>query len=122
MSKSRLTVQALLLMSVLQLSTNTAGALAPAELLAFQRAENALIFGVISTGCTQADDFQLNVSFSDDSVTSLTLVRLKKDRCRMVPRQKQIEIVLDTVDLQKLLHSPVLVENPFTVLRPLKRQ
>lgn len=41
-------------------------------------------FAVRSTGCTKAADLALQIEKSDDS-TKLSVVRLKKDRCRKRP-------------------------------------
>ena len=132
----------LLIMNALRLDAGSVGATAPAELVSFERQTDQLIFGVISTGCTRQADFRLKVEEVTETVAKLTLVRIKKDRCRMRPHVKKIllslnaagsanlkagtdntnTVEMDQSDVKLLANSTLMIGNSFTALKPLARQ
>lgn len=67
---------------------------------------------VTSNGCTDADDFRVNVR-STRSGQMLSIIRVNPDPCDMVAVSKTIE--LQTTDALLSSHSPILLVNPLRV-------
>lgn len=113
--------------SMLSFNISAAGDFPPAALLEFSRMNDTLVFTVVSTGCTQKDHFKLmftkhdnennNSNTADDAqqILNVTLLRIKKDRCRKMPGPKVIQF-----DIQENQphHGLIFINNPFITLRP----
>ncbi|PID63682.1 MAG: hypothetical protein CSB44_01050 [Gammaproteobacteria bacterium] len=97
----------------------TVGASAPAVLLGVSREAGEFTFEVISTGCTRADDFSLDVQPGDDGVVTVTLLRHRVDPCRRRPFRTRIHIVSDDPVLSK---ATVVIANPLAPAVTAKRQ
>jgi hypothetical protein len=108
-------------------NASAAGEPSPAALLEFARVNNTLVFTVVSTGCTRKEHFSLEISETNElpSISSsantsqvalnVTLIRIKKDRCRRMPGPKVIEFELP----EEQQHSgPIFINNPFITMRP----
>jgi len=63
-------------------------------LYGFSLAQESIIITVISTGCTQEEDFHLQTSSTPDGY-DVSIMRTKPDRCRRAPMYEQIRIPLD---------------------------
>lgn len=72
-------------------------------------------FGVLSFGCTNAADFQVEYAV-EASRCNVTIVRTKPDHCRRAPFVAPIEIEWaipkDCIDLAVHMQNPVLVAQP----------
>lgn len=53
-----------------------------------------LVLSVLSTGCTRAEDFVVDVQTVDE-VCQLAVYRVKPDRCRKAPEPKQVLLDFD---------------------------
>lgn len=63
-------------------------------LYGFKLAEESIAFTVISTGCTEEQDFHLQTSATAEGY-DVSIMRTKPDRCRRAPMYQQILIPLD---------------------------
>lgn len=63
-------------------------------LYGFKLAQDSIIITVISTGCTQEEDFHLQTSSTPEGY-DVSIMRTKPDRCRRAPMYQQIRIPLD---------------------------
>ncbi|MFT4764481.1 MAG: hypothetical protein ACI9OH_001575 [Oleispira sp.] len=57
-------------------------------------AKESIIITVVSTGCTQEEDFHLQTSATPEGY-DVSIMRTKPDRCRRAPMFEQIRIPLD---------------------------
>ena len=78
-------------------------------LYGFNMNEFAIVFTVISNGCTKDTDFQMQTSATPDGY-DVSIIRGEPDRCRRAPMFKQITIPLD--------HSKK--NEHFRILNPIK--
>lgn len=67
---------------------------------------------VISTGCTEADDFSVELNRNDDGTTSVAIYRLHPDHCRRAPMP--VTLTLPWRDAKPDLTAPIQVINPVT--------
>lgn len=113
-----------------------AGPQSPASVLSFERHHEALVFNVVSHGCTSKNDF--NLQFSDspafdkvvywselrvnfkllEEIVYVKLVRLKEDSCRR--RAKAQALSFPVIDL--LEQKPIQVMNTFIALKKITRE
>jgi len=63
-------------------------------LYGFKLAKESIVITVVSTGCTQEDDFHLQTSSTPEGY-DVSIMRIKPDRCRRAPMYEQIRIPLD---------------------------
>ncbi len=63
-------------------------------LYGFTLAKESIVITVISTGCTQEEDFFLQISATPQGY-DVRVMRSKPDRCRRAPMYEQIRIPLD---------------------------
>jgi hypothetical protein len=63
-------------------------------LYGFKLAKESIILTVVSTGCTQEEDFHLQTSATPEGY-DVSIMRTKPDRCRRAPMFVEIRIPLD---------------------------
>lgn len=63
-------------------------------LYGFKLGKESIVITVISTGCTQQEDFHLQTSSTPEGY-NVSIMRIKPDRCRRAPMLEQIVIPLD---------------------------
>lgn len=81
---------------------------------------NVIKFDVLSTGCTRAKDFKLNVAPVKDNTLEVSLVRLKPDYCRAMP--KVVEVAMKLPQMNNDKSTKVVVKNPLSMKRPGKKK
>ena len=86
-----------------------AGGATPAALLSIERTGNDLTLSVISNGCSQDEDFYLQVHEADDKFVEVTLIRTRPDNCKRFPKPMQITRSLPTYIASG---TPVRILNP----------
>lgn len=74
-----------------------------------------ITFMVMSNGCTQASDFEIEVSVNSD-LPYIKLVREKQDYCRAVTHPVKIFLTYNEMGLNRL--SPFIIANPFRMIIP----
>jgi hypothetical protein len=63
-------------------------------LYGFKLAKESIVITVISTGCTEEEDFHLQTSATPEGY-DVSIMRTKPDRCRRAPMFEQMRIPLD---------------------------
>jgi hypothetical protein len=63
-------------------------------LYGFTLAQESIVITVVSTGCTKEEDFHLQTSSTPEGY-DVSIMRIKRDRCRRAPMYQQIRIPLD---------------------------
>ena len=63
-------------------------------LYGFKLGKESIVITVISTGCTQQEDFHLQTSATPEGY-DVSIMRIKPDRCRRAPMFEQVVIPLD---------------------------
>jgi len=80
-----------------------------AKLVGFRKTKDALVFDVVSTGCTTHRSVKPVIERIDDTTVGLALLRIKPDRCRRAPLAKRI--VYSREELQ-IGDEDVVLRNP----------
>lgn len=98
--------------SVIKKNMNTDKSNAIEAISAVEFDGEKMTFGVLSFGCTNADDFVIEHKVSDNSC-AITIVRTKPDLCRRAPFISTIEIEWsmpeDCIDFAMHIKNPILV-------------
>ncbi len=99
----------LLAMALLAATTALPGERRPEKLLGLDADDEKgrLTFVVWASGCTEKADFRV-----ERSGKALTLIRLRRDSCKMMPQRTSLTFTLEEVGLEP--HDVFTVTNPFT--------
>ncbi len=102
-------MRSLLLALVLLAAAAPAGERRPEKLLGLDADDEKgrITFVVWASGCAEKSDFRV-----ERSGTVLTLVRLRRDSCKMMPQRTELSFTLEEVGLKP--HDVFTVSNPFT--------
>lgn len=77
---------------------------------------DSIQFTVISNGCTKSKNFVLDVNQVNKDTYDVTLLRLKPDYCRAMPRL--ITITKPLKQLNNINHPKIVINNPFSTKKP----
>ena len=79
--------------------------------------QNAISVMVQSTGCTSAKSFKLDISSDANQALQASVIRIKPDLCRAMPRMVKVEIFDKRL---KESAAGVVINNPFYIKKSRK--
>lgn len=86
----------------------------PETIVHFRLEEKAVVFSVVSKGCTFKNSFRLETQ-KKDNLTELTLLRVTEDNCKAMPEVIEIRFTHDELKGRVDLNKPVRLMNPLSL-------